>query len=296
MKPPLSLPVALFCIVGSMFFCAGGGYALFKKQIRSWALSSPPVIEAIVQTGPQKEALKIEYLAELLQLASDRPCKVSAFQVEEARRALLRSPLIASAEVKLIKPSTIYVDYTVRQPIAWLEDYENVVIDKEGYPFPFAPFFSPKNLPSLYYGWGRFGGDTASAQWGRSLSGKEVTLSLDLLHVITSGLDSPVSRLVRIDISHAFAESYGMREIVILFEDKVVVRSCDQDIEYIIPRLLRLSPKNYAQELGNYLVLRGQLGEEDQRKLALRPFEGSQVRLQEQVYDFRLERLAFIPK
>ncbi len=296
MSPTLSLPVALFWIVASMLVCSGGGYALFKKSVRAWASASSPVVEAIVQTGPQKEALKIEYLAELLNLSSDRPCKVAAFHVDKAKSALLRSPLIASAEVKLIKPSTVYVDYTVRQPVAWLEDYENVVIDKEGYPFPFTPFFAPKNLPALYFGWGAFGGETASAQWGRPLRGKEVSLGFDILNALASLADSNLCRVVRIDLSHAFADSYGMREIVLSIEDTMVIHSQGEDVHYVIPRLLRLSTKNYAEGLGNYLKLRERLLEEEQHKLALSSPEGPRVRLQEQVLDFRLGQLAFIPK
>ena len=198
--------------------------------------------------------------------------------------------------MRLIPPSTVYIDYTVRQPVAWLEDYDNIVIDKEGYPFPFTPFFAPKNLPAFYFGWGAFGRETASAQWGRPLSGKEVSLGFDILNALASFADSNLLRVVRIDMSHALADSYGMREIVVSIEETFVIHAEGQDVHYVIPRLLRLNTQNYGEGLGNYLKLRERLFEEEQQKLALRPLEGSRVRLQEQVLDFRLGQLAFIPK
>jgi hypothetical protein len=57
---------------------------------------------------------------------------------------------------------------------------------------------------------------------------------------------------------------------------------------------LRLSTKNYAQELGNYLKLREVLLAEEQKTLSLLESSESTVRLKEKILDFRLQQLAFI--
>lgn len=170
----LPLTHALAWIIASILVITCPSYAIMK-----WVLSTQRtkdaafVLRRIIQTGPQKEALKTEYLAEWLGLCSDLPCNVKHFtphSVEKqtsgaftqlkqglfsraryncrlAKQRLLKSPLISRAEVKWIKPETLYIDYTIRQPIAWLEDYDNIVFDKEGFPFPLPLFLLPRICP-----------------------------------------------------------------------------------------------------------------------------------------------------
>jgi hypothetical protein len=298
----LPLTHALAWIVASTFVISGGSYAVFKHYIKRrahYALDPQYSIRSIVQTGPQKEALKTEYLAELLEIATDKPTSSLLFNLEHAKKRLLKSPLISQAEIKQISPNTLYVDYTVRQPIAWLEDYENIVIDKEAYLFPFSPFFSPKNLPAIYIGLAPFGTpssdpDRPEAQWNVPLKGKYIDLALNLLNLMTDPKVADFFFVKRIDVSNAFAESYGTREIVVLTEDTLIRRINEKQIHICIPRLLRLSAKNYAQELGNYLKLREQLLEEEKKTIVIPDGSHDFVRLKEKTIDFRLQKLAFI--
>jgi hypothetical protein len=299
-KSPVHLPLthALGWIIASIFLVSCPSYCLFKhylKKRHSSGVDPLHAINSIVQTGPQREALKTEYLAELIGISSDRLYSTQAFNLGKAKQRLLRSPLVSRAELKLLKPNALYIDYTVRQPIAWLEDYTNVVIDKEGYPFPFTPFFSPKNLPSIYFGLGSFATSSAdparpSVQWGASLTGKYVDLAFDILAMISDPQVSDLFSVKRIDVSNAFAESYGTREIVLITEDNWI----HNNVRIIFPRILRLSTKNYAQELGNYLKLRQQLLEEERKTIAIPEGAGPIVRLKEKIIDFRIQKLAFI--
>ncbi len=305
-KKSVQLPLthALAWIVASTFLISGVSYPVFKhylKNRQSHALNPKTFINSIVQTGPQREALKTEYLAELLGISSDRPRSILTFGLEKAKQRLLKSPLISQAEIKLIKPNALYVDYTVRQPIAWLEDYVNVVLDKDGYPLPFSPFFSPKNLPSIYFGLSSFGMPTAdsdrpTAQWGIPLKGKYVELAFDILAIITDPKVSDLFSVKRIDVSNAFAESYGTREVVIITEDSILRNIDGREVQFCLPRILRLSTKNYAQELGNYLKLREQLLEEEKKILPIPEKPASIARIEEKIIDFRIQKLAFIEK
>lgn len=298
----LPLTHALGWIIGSVLVITGPSYTYFKYRLKQQvAMAQDPhyLIRSLIQTGPQKEVLKTEYLAELLGLSADAPPNALFFNLESAKEALLRSPLISRAEVKLIKPSTLYVDYTVRQPLAWLEDFENLAIDREGYPFPFRPFFSPKNLPGLYFGIPAFGTassdtDLPVAQWGRALSGKYAELATQLLSIVTEPQVADLFNVQRIDVSNAFAESYGTREIVLLAHDSILQTHEGKSVQFVIPRLLRLSTKNYTQELSNYLKLRPQMLEEERKQLPAPAKEQIVVQLKEKVIDFRIEQLAFI--
>lgn len=303
-KKPVYLPLthALAWIVGSTLLVSGSSFAVFKHylKIHRQATFDPQfAIRSIIQTGPQKEALKTAYLAELLNISSDRPPYSRQFNLERAKECLLSSPLISRADVKLIPPNTLYIDYIVRQPIAWLEDYENVVVDREGYPFPFNPFFSPKNLPSLYLGFGPFGMTSSDpersiSQWGISLSGKHFALALEILKIVTDQKVADLFSVKRIDVSNAFAESYGTREIIVITEDLLINNINGKEVHFCLPRILRLSTKNYAQELGNYLKLREKLLEEERKTALLSASSGPAVRLKEKIIDFRIQKLAFI--
>ena len=303
-KPPVYLPLthALAWIVGSTLLFSGSSHLALKhyfKNQRQKAQDPQFAIRTLIQTGPQKEALKTDYLAELIGISADRPVHVLGFNLDRAKEHLLQSPLISAADVKLIKPSTLYVDYTIRQPIAWLEDYTNVVFDKEGYLFPFTPFFTPKNLPAVYFGMSAFGEkpsdlDRETAEWHKPMRGKYYSLACDILAIVTDPKVVDLFSIQRIDVSNAFAESYGTREIVILAEDYITKSTQGKDLQLCIPRILRLSTKNYAPELGNYLKLREQLLEEEGKFTPTHENHSSLIRLKEKIIDLRLQKLAFI--
>ncbi len=199
-------------------------------------------IVSIIQTGPQKEALKTVYLAELLSISCDRPTSIYRFNCKKAEAKLLKSPVIKEAHVTVLAPGSVYIDYTVRKPIAWLGNYHNRAIDEEGHVFPIYPFFTPKNLPEIYL--------------SKKSNPKELALAFKILKLLPPQTFS----LKRIDVANAFAPSCGSREIVLITESTY----------------LRLSTKNYQQELGNYLSLRPELSSDTQ------------------IIDLRIPKLAFI--
>jgi hypothetical protein len=303
-NPPKKVPLvqALFWIVGSMLVVSGGSYSLMRHYFH-WQkkkASSPKFcIESIIQTGPQKEALKTVYLAELMGLSKDKPMSSLLFDTEEAKKRLLSSPVIKEAHVKIMNSSTVYVDYTVRQPLAWLYDFENVAIDEEGYLFPVSPFFSPKNLPEIYLGLEPFEKDSLDpnrpkAGWNTPVKSPLIEIAFSLLKLVEEPAFKDFIQIKRIDVSHADAPSYGQREIVLITEDEIPVQDHAREVRFLFPRVLRLTTKNYAQELGNYLNLRDKLLDEDSKKMIIPEGEITLVKHPERVIDFRIPRLAFM--
>lgn len=294
----LPLSYAIGWIIVSTLLCTGGSFAYLKHYLKKkyqTAFSYDNQIHSIIQTGPQKEALKTEYLAEILQISRDVPTSVVFFNEEVARQRLLSSPLIIRADVKVLKPAALYIDYTIRQPVAWIEDYENVVMDKAGYPFPFYPFLSPKNLPCIYFGLPPFGKrstdpDKPIVRWKEAMTGTYVNLAFSLLQLIH---EVKLSNVVRIDLSHAFASSCGKREIVLRVDHVIVEWQNGLEQQIIFPHLLRLGTKNYREQLINYLNLKKDLIEQEKKNILLQtnqPF----LRLREKVIDLRLSKLAFV--
>lgn len=267
---------------------------LYFKYVRGMRGTDPKFnIIAIVQTGPEKEALKTVYLAELLGLSVDKPTNLYRFRSSEGKEKLLASPLIKSADVKKIIPGTLYIDYVARKPVAFLEDYTNTAIDMDGVMIPFKPFFTPKRLPIVVLGLSQHDYPTGSSLWGTKIRGIRARLALDLLAFAQEKCCSKASLLTRVDVSHAYASSYGQRQLVLEFEDKLEIDREGHPVLIILPRILRLSVENYSKALADYLVLRNYLDEKEM-KTHSHPPKGTVVRAPAKVIDLRIPDLAFL--
>jgi hypothetical protein len=302
-KQKIPLRKAFFWLVFITILVSGGTYGslhFFMRFQQKKSLDPRYRVIAIVQTGPQKEALNTVYLAELLGISTDRPTSTYHFNTKEAERRLLSSPIIKQAEVKVHDNQTLYVDYSIRQPIAWLYDIENAAIDEEGYIFPMHPFFTPKKLPEIYLGLSfqiedNFQNSVFSRPyWKSCLKSKNLTIALNVLKMLNGSMYRDFFHLKRIDVSNAEAESYGTREIVLITEDEIIQKYHEKEVSVILPRILRLSTKGYQQELGNYLKLRPNLLKQEAKEIKIPSKEIASLRLPEKTIDFRIPHLAFI--
>ena len=246
-------------------------------------------IVAVVQTSPDAEGLKTSFLTELLGLSVDRPKNLFSFNSREAREKLLKVSFIKEATIAKIRPGTIHVDYMLRKPIAYFADYANTAIDADNILFPLKPFFTPKKLPEIYIGVTEF----LEAPWGTKIVGEEMKLALALLNLAPKYCDD-CSAVSRIDVSRSFAPSDGEREVIVILEDRVVRVVEERSILFVHPRILRLNPDNYEEQLINYTVLRSYLRGKDH----IEPIGGtaSVQHGKAMKIDLRLSDLAFFSK
>jgi hypothetical protein len=279
---------SLFCLIGSTCLTLTlsiSAYSIWKKH-RNEKLQSPGYrITAILQTGAEKEALKTSYLAELLDLSVDCPTPLYALNEKKAEKLLLASPLIAHAKVKRLPPSTLYIDYEVRKPVAWLADFKNMAIDAKGFLFPVDPFFSPKRLPEIYLG--------VSADVGWHIKSPLFDLALEILNFLETAPWKEGLRIQRIDVSNALAPSLGQREVVLFTEEELSIHRSDQEVVCIFPKILRLAPKDYTQQLCNFFSLRRSMMEDYKRQIATIQEGG---RFAPRIIDLRIPQLAFVEK
>jgi cell division septal protein FtsQ len=259
-KKKLPIKKAIYWILFSTVFisgtCTGSYYYYWHLRSMSERDSKYNII-AIVQRGPDKDVLKTEYLAESLGLSVDQPTNLYMLSLDEAKKRLLKSPLIRSVVIKRVKPGTLYIDYRVRKPVAFLADYSNTAIDQEGYLIPFAPFFTPKNLPEIVLG------TLDACKWGDVLKGEQIKWALNVIK------EQPGTR--RIDLSQYSASSIGQREIILVLESQLAP----------VTRILRLSSENMSEQLGYYRQL--------DDHLAAHPMESSSL-----IIDLRIPKLAFL--
>jgi hypothetical protein len=290
------------CLMGSTLATLGlslAGNFLWNRWQTHRQMDEKYKIVAIVQTGPEKEALKTSALAELIHLSQDHPVGLYSFDISEAEKALLACPLISQARIKRIAPGTLYIDYTIRHPIAWLADYQNCGLDREGCFFPVTPFYSPKNLPEIYLGLAPFNMSDPQhgrirGEWRIATQDKYLLLALDILQMLREMPWRENMRLKRIDVSHAFATSAGQREIVVLTEDELLFHENDRETICIFPRILRLPSKDYAQQLSNFLTLRRTMLDDYRRQLHQMHFAQSPVIFSPRIVDMRISQMAFV--
>jgi hypothetical protein len=296
-SPKIPLVRAVAWIVGSaLVITASGHFFLQNHKKKQMALLHDPQfrITRIVQTGPQKEALSTLCLAEIMGLSFDRPIPLSSFNAAQAERCLTACPVIEKARVVVEKPSTLYIDYNTRQPIAWLYDYVNLGVDEKRCCFPVVPFLSPKNLPEIYLGLFANQAPERPLVWNQPLQDERLELALTILHLFSNKEYSGLFTLRRIDTSSILAESCGQRQIVLMIEETCKRKIGEREAILFQPLFLRLSHQNISQELGNYLSLRQKLWDTvDFTQLAATE-KDLEMTLPPRVIDLRIEGLAFI--
>ena len=254
-------------------------------------------IIAVVQTGPEKEALKTVYLEELLDISIDKPANLYSLDTREAQKKLLASPLIKKASVKKMNPGTLYIDYSIRQPVAYSGDFTNTAIDADGILIPFKPFFTPKKIPEIYVG--LHNDDEAISKplnmeeiWGMKLENKKFALAFEMLDSIANSCCLQTSHIRKIDVSRAYSDSYGQRQIIVVVEDWFEKNHDGRSILCIFPRILRLSTNNYRQELFDFTLLREYLQHQELQQIV----DSSQavVRTEPMIIDMRTPQVAFL--
>jgi cell division septal protein FtsQ len=297
----VSIKNGTIIILCSMFFVGGitfGGISLFNYIKLKHIHHEKFTIAAIAQTCSNDECLKTVYLAELLDLSVDKPCNFYQFDVKNAQKRLESNPLIKSASIRKVPPKTIYVDYTLRKPIAFLGDYTNTAIDIDGFLFPFKPFFTPKQLPEICVGLNYFkstfeNSDSDTGCWGCPLQGARGNLALEIYKIVMQHCCKKSStRLLRIDTSKACSLSYGQRQIVIMLEDRILRERGRQSVLYIYPKILRLSTSDTNQQLANYVTLNKKLLEESLNSTV--KSEAKVIHMPATIIDLRIPSLAFI--
>lgn len=280
-KDKLPLSQALLWIVLSVVIVTGSAVLLLVYfHYRDIRRETNPAynVTKLVQTGPQKQALKTICLAELLDLSADKPVNLYALSTNQYETKLLRYPFIESCHITKQFPDTIVVDYKVRTPFALLADFHNVAIDKQLYPFPIFPFFTPKKLPKIFLGLKEEKYELTTL-YQKQLQNEKLVIASELLMVLSQPQYHSLFEVVLIDVSKFSAVSLGQKEIVVVLKNFSKDGTAKQD------HILRLNVNNYLKNLGDYLTLREDLMASD---------EDVSIDKNSPIIDFRLSDIAYI--
>lgn len=262
MKKEKKIPAkrAFFWIGCSLLFVTGSvllGGVIYLYRQKQQMVDPAYAISTFVLEEPSRDPLKGSYLAELLDLSEDQPTNINQFQIEYGEKKLSESPVIKQAKIHKIPPSALYISYSVREPIAYLGNFQNAALDREGVLFPVIPYFTPKKIPKIYL-------SSHERKWGEKIEGEEIDLALSLLEKLQKFPYSKGMEVMEIDVSNSFSESLGKREIMVRVEEKSEREENGRSILSISPRFIRISTQNVRNALENYLVLREYLWKEEE--------------------------------
>ncbi|MBN2478918.1 MAG: hypothetical protein JXA94_01690 [Parachlamydiales bacterium] len=228
------------------------------------------------------------YLAELLELSIDSPVNYYLFDEKTAEEKLLLSPIIKTASVQKIKPDNLYINYTIKQPLALLYDFDNVAIDEEGNLFPYLPFYKKnEKLPYVYLDLQKFSGYTKE-------NSQEASLAIDILKKLQSSGFCDLIKIKVIDTSKVNHKSFGKREIIITIEEEIKMQKDQKHYVMIFPKILRLAPHNYLNQISNYISLRKKILKDYERQIVINENMPKEITFNSKIIDLRISKLAFI--
>ncbi|MCH9633195.1 MAG: Cell division protein FtsQ [Chlamydiae bacterium] len=240
------LPVfkALFYIALSVFVFSGlpafiwSSYCYHQKERIK---DSKYTITKLALTGPVKEAIKSVHIEEILGLSSNKPQNIFTFNCAEAKKRLAKSGVIKKASISIEEPSTVLVEYTAREPVAYVADYTNLVMDQEGALFPLVPYYTPKRLPKVY-----FGIKIEPMVYGK-FEDEKFEVAQNILSYFEK-LNLKSQTIQSIDVSNLRANSVGKQEVVVEITEELGRKN--------FVRYLRLTCSNYLEEIEHYLSLK----------------------------------------
>jgi hypothetical protein len=237
----ISLSKSFLWIVILTFLITGGGFLLRHAYFHlryQHHLNENYKIKYIIPKSSSKERLSHSFFLETLAISLTSPPHLYRFNTQLAEKRLLASPLIKSAAITKLHPKALRIEYTLREPIAYLGGYENTAVDSEGVLIPIKPYY--KSVPStrLFF----FQGQPA-LKWGEKVDQALFELALKIGEIA----EKRVGRYKSIDVSRAFADSLGQRQIILVKGDSA---------HRVI---LRLHPTEYQKNLDNYLLLEEEL-------------------------------------
>ncbi|MBB64147.1 MAG: hypothetical protein CMO81_03710 [Waddliaceae bacterium] len=290
-KEKLTLSQALILIFLSTVVVSGSATLVWLYFIRvQEQRSNDPAYEIteIEQRSRSSISLPSAYLAEIMNLSVDKSSNLYRFDTRLARQELKKSPYIKAARVWKLEPGRVFVDYIPREPLAFLIDYQDVLMDRSGVLMPQFPCYGPLLLPEIRLGLSGFSKENGG-KWNQAIENSRLDLAFDILDLCKRIF--PSSRIQRIDVAQAEAKSYGERQVIVMIDEEFLV---SEEKTLVMPRTLRLNVRSYYQELHDYLVLSQHL-----KELELKKAEASSERFyiaDELVIDLRIPQLAYIEK
>lgn len=292
-RKPLPIRQSILLILKSIIWVSGTAWGLVFawKGLQAYIKGQQFLAKYVVQTGPQKEALPTALLVEVMELSSEPWIALPSINVELLEKKLLHCPVIESASVSKLAPNKLYVDYGLREPLAYLADVPGVALNDKGVLFATKPYLKQELLPTVYLGkfldpyWELL----RKEQWVEAGALGPLRLSVEVVEALKEMVEP--SEILLVDVSKSEELAFGKAELVVCLQDTLPnthAYALTPGAELAVVRYLRLDPKRWKEALRQYQLMRPSLwAHEGQIRR-----EGKQ--LKNMTIDFRLESLAYL--
>ena len=128
----------------------------------------------------------------------------------------------------------------------------------------------------------------------KKINKKKVKLFLKSLIKLESSGFSDLVKITMLDTSRAFLQSYGKREIVLQIDEVVSINKEEKNVQFVFPKILRLSTDNFLEQLSNYASLRKKIIKDYENQASSFEVTSDVVRFNPKTIDMRISKLAFI--
>ena len=193
------------------------------------------------------------------------------------QNVLAELPWVKNLYVTFQKPSSLYIHYSLRTPIAYLDCFPNVAVDEEGYLFPTA-FFSAKNLPQLSCSLSKEECEHLVEQLALY---KRVSLHSPLYSFFLSILLRYQESLIieKVSFQRECRELSNLYQFCLQVREEKWIQKEDNSFLLSIPRTLILQKKNYEEALRSYLLNRERLFSKEQDEEDVKEYKDQRVDL-----------------
>ncbi|WP_213318074.1 hypothetical protein [Chlamydiifrater volucris] len=150
--PQYSLLKSLAYIFLSTVLCTPLICWLFLPHVALKPSRSFPIKNIFLVCPKTSDLLPPIFFSEILGLYADSQTSLKNFSVQNAETILNKTNLFDYVHIDKVPDNKgLVISYSLKQPMAYLGNFSNMLFDANGKCFPCQPFHSPKKLPKIFF-------------------------------------------------------------------------------------------------------------------------------------------------
>lgn len=192
--PKHSLFQAICYVCISVLICVPSAlWLLFPDQ--TFTKKKTLAIKNIFLKTDSVTKLPVVLFSEILNLSSDQPALLHNFSTKHAEELLKQTRAFSSVNIKKSSENKgLIISFSLHEPIAYLGNVKNTLINHNGFSFPAHPFFKPLHLPIIFFHNNDF------IDWKMSNE------AMQIIHTIFDTLDHAQIKIIDLSYIHTYPE------------------------------------------------------------------------------------------
>lgn len=206
-----------------------GTYSFQKMQNQRRIHDEKLTLKKIAARSRTVDKVPLYWLASCCSVTRGDP--LFSIDPQVVKERILSCKSFSDAKVWRLLPSTLGIEYTLRNPVGFLAGFRNVCFDEKGVLFFLIPYFSPKKLPKVVLPLERSEQGSLDELQRKVDACREKDIAIQLIPIISSVASSYKMAVETIDLSLKNHPNIFRREIILVFS-----RSWGKKGEYVYVR------------------------------------------------------------